>query len=274
MTLRPLFTTFAERYATRSGGYTRIHRAGNRVGDYAPLAVLELVDSPHDLKYEGTARTVGREMAIRAREGAGPEGWWAFRKRVEGGSEQDVLARLEASNELEAMTKKNIGKALAFRLAAPVKAAVEAVEGVEADDTPVDASLSPSAAFLNRCHHHYLRTLATLQLSTTPTEDPERRVKQLQQRLNPSEYRGAPLPVVTVPYAGRKVKAGERTDGWQLDSLDAIGEGEDRIEGIAGVEVSTPKVGGPISRAKGSKSREGRRQVWTGTKRSAEELAV
>ena len=167
VTLRPLFTTFANRYALRSGGYTRVTRAGHRVGDHAPLAVLELVDGAHDLKFEMTARTAGRELAIRAKEGAGSEGWWEFRKRVEGGTEAEVLERLEASEELEEMTRKNVRKALAFRQAETplIKEPVEGEEAAEADDTPPEKVVAPSTAFLNRVHHHYLRSLATLSLS-------------------------------------------------------------------------------------------------------------
>lgn len=39
-----LFTALAERYAGRSGGYTRVLKAGFRFGDSAPMAVIELVD--------------------------------------------------------------------------------------------------------------------------------------------------------------------------------------------------------------------------------------
>ena len=39
-----LLTTLAERYAERSGGYTRILKAGYRYGDDAPMALIELVD--------------------------------------------------------------------------------------------------------------------------------------------------------------------------------------------------------------------------------------
>jgi ribosomal protein L17 len=39
-----LFSTLAERYADRAGGYTRIVKAGFRASDAAPIAVIELVD--------------------------------------------------------------------------------------------------------------------------------------------------------------------------------------------------------------------------------------
>jgi large subunit ribosomal protein L17 len=43
--LKLLFGSFAQRYAERKGGYTRIVRTGWRKGDGADLAVLELVGS-------------------------------------------------------------------------------------------------------------------------------------------------------------------------------------------------------------------------------------
>ena len=39
-----LFSTIADRYKTRAGGYTRVLRAGMRHGDAADMAVIELVD--------------------------------------------------------------------------------------------------------------------------------------------------------------------------------------------------------------------------------------
>ncbi|KAG9094688.1 hypothetical protein FS749_012005 [Ceratobasidium sp. UAMH 11750] len=63
-TLLPkLFTTYKTRYASRPGGYTRIHKFGHRQGDHAPHAILELVDGPRDLGFQLAARAVGRETA-------------------------------------------------------------------------------------------------------------------------------------------------------------------------------------------------------------------
>ncbi|MCF8721714.1 50S ribosomal protein L17 [Nitrospina gracilis] len=39
-----LFDTLSDRYANRNGGYTRILHVGNRRGDDAPMAIIELVD--------------------------------------------------------------------------------------------------------------------------------------------------------------------------------------------------------------------------------------
>lgn len=42
--VKKLFDVLGERYKERSGGYTRVLKAGFRYGDSAPMAVIELVD--------------------------------------------------------------------------------------------------------------------------------------------------------------------------------------------------------------------------------------
>jgi large subunit ribosomal protein L17 len=39
-----LSKTLSQRYEKRKGGYSRVIRAGFRYGDYAPMAIIELVD--------------------------------------------------------------------------------------------------------------------------------------------------------------------------------------------------------------------------------------
>ncbi|MGI4779967.1 MAG: 50S ribosomal protein L17 [Janthinobacterium lividum] len=51
-----LFGELGPRYQTRPGGYTRILKMGFRVGDNAPMALVELVDRPE------IAEVVGEEQ--------------------------------------------------------------------------------------------------------------------------------------------------------------------------------------------------------------------
>jgi large subunit ribosomal protein L17 len=44
-----LFSELKERYQDRPGGYTRIIPTGVRLGDGAPMSILELVDRPEKL---------------------------------------------------------------------------------------------------------------------------------------------------------------------------------------------------------------------------------
>ena len=47
---RKLFDTLGPRYKERSGGYTRVLKAGFRYGDSTPMAVIELVDRDEAVK--------------------------------------------------------------------------------------------------------------------------------------------------------------------------------------------------------------------------------
>lgn len=116
-TLLPkLFGTFAERYAERPGGYTRIHKFGNRPGDNAPHAILELVDNPRDLRTEITARSIGWELLADNLKTEKPMS--LINRDVE--TTQEFIRRerclnLKEDGQLRSKTRWNLQKVLKYR---------------------------------------------------------------------------------------------------------------------------------------------------------------
>lgn len=56
--VQKLFDILADRYKDRSGGYTRVLKAGFRYGDNAPMAVIELVDRDESAKGQDSGPTM------------------------------------------------------------------------------------------------------------------------------------------------------------------------------------------------------------------------
>ncbi|KAI9323278.1 ribosomal protein L17 [Dichotomocladium elegans] len=63
VTIPKLFDELATRFANRQGGYTRVQRIGNRYGDNAPMAVIEYIDGPKDLKREMTVKVLANTFS-------------------------------------------------------------------------------------------------------------------------------------------------------------------------------------------------------------------
>ena len=59
--VKKLFDVLGPRYQDRTGGYTRVMRAGFRYGDSAPMAVIELVDRDEEARGQDSGPTQDRD---------------------------------------------------------------------------------------------------------------------------------------------------------------------------------------------------------------------
>lgn len=85
-----LFSTVAEKVATRPGGYTRIIKLGIRVGDNAEKAMIELVDF-NEIYGKGTAEAAAPAKKTRRAGGA--------KKKAEAKTEETPAPAAESSEE-------------------------------------------------------------------------------------------------------------------------------------------------------------------------------
>jgi len=59
--LTKLFDVIGPRYASRDGGYTRVVKAGIRISDAAPIAIIEFIDRDVDAKGQDSGPVMTEE---------------------------------------------------------------------------------------------------------------------------------------------------------------------------------------------------------------------
>ena len=60
--INKIFSSIAERYKERSGGYTRIVKIGNRFGDNSPTAIIELIDRDEEAKGQDSGPVIEKKV--------------------------------------------------------------------------------------------------------------------------------------------------------------------------------------------------------------------
>ena len=98
-----LFSTLAERYKARNGGYTRVLRAGFRYGDCAEMAIVELVD--RDVNAKG-AKDLARVAAEKAAQEAAEKEASAEAAKEEKKAETKKVEKSEAKKPAAKKSKK------------------------------------------------------------------------------------------------------------------------------------------------------------------------
>jgi large subunit ribosomal protein L17 len=66
---KKVFDTIAPRFADRNGGYSRIIKLGNRKGDGADIAIIELIGSELEVKKAERAEKAAKKKAKEAEKG-------------------------------------------------------------------------------------------------------------------------------------------------------------------------------------------------------------
>ena len=91
-TAKKIFDDISARFKERNGGYTRIVKVGNRVGDNAPISMIELVSRPESEKSEKKA---GKKAKSKKAEASKP----ARSVRKKAAPKKEKAAKDDSKNE-------------------------------------------------------------------------------------------------------------------------------------------------------------------------------
>jgi large subunit ribosomal protein L17 len=147
--VKELFTTVADKVGDRPGGYTRILKTGNRLGDNAEMCMMELVDFNEMMLEEKAARTAkkggGKKRTRRGKkstEAAAAAPVTPVAEKVEDANADVVEAVEEVAADVAEATEEVVEKAeevveeVAEKVEETAEKVVEEVKGEEKEEEP------------------------------------------------------------------------------------------------------------------------------------------
>jgi len=107
-----VFDVYAERFKDRNGGYTRVMKLGNRIGDGARMAIIELIpdDQPKKKKKDKKDKSKKKVEATKVKKDVRGDKEKEKEKNIKKETKEKKVADKKASEKVDKTDKKKVDK--------------------------------------------------------------------------------------------------------------------------------------------------------------------